>query len=1239
MKISRKTFELKEIPIAAHCSFGDTERFSLYINGNLVSSGTGIYPCAIMNTVDIKPFLKAGKNTIAFGREFLSWNKSACKPSLLFEGVCVGRDGSLTRILGDESWKSSVKKENLWFTPEFNDSAWAKPELSDKIMLNEMFNGSPVFNGVNPEHMGMLKTFPAGRKYPVFLGGEKVEFKAEIPAGAKNGSSISLDVCKGGTDELIETVSGVPLADSQDWASWSFTSKVSDSGAYRMIWKLSKDGNIIETKREEFVIAGPIKQDEIALEDFEKNFESRLKLITKFDCTKPAPSEGEFIDHSGMYNAPAMNRGKVVSSGGLSYRETGLGRWDYFAYRLHLRERGVPYLVEIVVPDDKDRYIYSCISENYPVGFFNNVTSGSTGWFTASGTAFTGVRYPLSGATKKLRYIFYPQSFNSSVIVMSGFGGFPAAATEINIYKIEGGLPALKVPESDRMFGSHNERMTTMRLTTGMSESPLEFDRGLATTPHKDAYFNWYNTIARKIALMRFQGYNMSIEGIYMYREGDSISLKHHPRVGDGEKIDPVDLMIKMYNSNKIKILLGFEYISSPQVYIQGKAGISERRVWAGEKSTRLVDRYGRQLCSYMNGGYNFLNPDISAIMFDCLSGLYDRYQGSGKVEGLFLVNGYWWLPSFNSGAYPELTDLEVGYDDDSVNTFEKDTGIKLGIDSKDEKRFQKRYELINSKYLQDWLLWRAKKMKEAYSKIETSIQNRNNKWKLFQFPLIGKKQNSPFMNQDSRRAERDSFVAERYKDFGLIADWYKDKKGSQLIVPLSTWSKFGSPSENYDYVYGWNKNPGTSKMIEEFGAFYADVCNGLDEVDCPATAAKKWLFSNTARGVFTPRAAEDCAMNEFVDGVTVSKVPMIVIDQWLDCNLETGFGAQVRRFAKSFYVTPDLKFSRLPVESAKGVFAQTAKYSDGSLCLRLINNSPYSSTGSIKSSGELRDMVYDRNLEAALLSGGKYKLELLPFDVRIIRIEKAKTIPEIEFTYSESIEKELASQSQFILKQDFLLRKVPGDMVARLYDGIARKDGFALWTTMDDFEVLANVRAARLMIKGIDNQKALVDDISSKGSGFINCGAETAAIDRKGRRWLPDQVYKGPEAYGNIGGNPVTRGEIEIKDDVAPAVYRTEIYAGKLQYIIPLPPGNYKLKFHFAETFIGNSKPGMRLFSVEVNGKMIEKKVDILAQVGEHYKPYILETKDISPSTDGLVKIEMLGNVCLNGIEVEKCK
>ncbi len=1231
----RKKFDLKDTPVMAHCSFTAPETYELYVNGKKVDTGTDIYPCGILRTLDLKPYLVKGENTIAFVKQFLNWEKWGSRPAWLFEGVAVDREGALTRILGDASWKCSLKRTEGWMNPAFDDSSWAKPELNDNFLTSEMPKGAKAFTGINPRHMGMLDAAPVGRPYPIFELQEAPAFKVRLPAGAKGKYDVTLDVFKGGTTTLVESVKAPAPIEEGDLITFHFELKTREVGPYRLMWKLcDKAGTAVETRREEAVIVGPVPQEELTPAAFDAEFEKRLTLVTKIDCTAPVADDGEFIDHAGMYNAPAVNKGKVVSQDGMSYRETGPGRWDYFAYRVHLKERGEPYLAEIIVPDNRDRYIYSGIAEHYPIGFCNNFPDGHRGWYTSTGTCYTGLRYPLTCKKRKLRYIFFPSSAGSSIVVMSGMAGYPAAACEINIYKVEGGLPALKVTDSDRMFGSHNERVSVMTLTLGMCEQPLMHDKRIRLGLHQDAYLQWYKTLERKIKLLRFQGYNMAVEGMYMYTEGEHPSRTHNSNIAD-QDFDPAVLMIKMYNHNKIKCLLGFEYIASPQVYNEGKGGISDRRVWQGEASTRLVDRHGRQLVGYSNNGFNFLDPDISRIMLDCLSEIYQRYEGVGAVAGLFVVNGQWWLPTFNTRCYPELDDLEVGFDDCAVGLFEKETGVKLGIDPKDAKRFQKRYEAITARHLPLWINWRAKKTQEFYQKMAQCVQGGKSKWHLYHLACVDIAQNSPFMDKNSTRDTRDSYMEKRYKETGLPLEIYKNSPNTSLALSLQYWAKFGSPLENYDYVYGWNGNPGSKKVINDMGCVYLGTASGLDEVDSPAPAAKRWLFDNTARGVFTPRGVEDNAMNEFVEATMVDKVPKVIFDQWLDCNMETGFGAQLRRFAQSFYATPDVVFTELPRGDVKGLFAQSAPMKDG-VCLRLVNNTPFPVDGHFTASAKnVKDMVNSTDIAPGFLSGGAYSVTFKPNEIKLFLLSGLDGAVQCEFSYPQDVAADITKQASFILQEDFCLRKVPGDMIARLFKERERGDAFALYNLLNDFEVHSNVKTAKSCIKAIENQQSFLDDLA-KGCARINCGCASTYTDTKGNRWLSDQDFKDCGAYGSTGASWVDRGNLDIKNTVAPRVYQTEVYGGHVVYKLPVPNGNYHVRLHFAETFINNNLPGMRLINVKVNDRVIPDKIDPLQLAGAFATPYVLELKDFSVH-DGLLVVDLTGNVEINGIEVEK--
>ncbi len=1232
----RKKFTLPEKPILAHASFTHSEVYDLYVNGRKVDSGTHIYMAVgePSKTVDLAPYLVAGENVIALEREFFSW--SGGSPNLLFEGVAVDRSGHVTHILGDQDWKCSVKPPANWMEPAFDDGAWKSPLLSE--YFTTLANGKKVATGINPRHMGMLDVQLADRPYPIFGPAEPPSFKVRLPLGVKGSKTPSVEVQRAEDGETVETVQAPEARDEGDFAVYPFKLKVQEPGAYRLIWKLTDEkGEVMETRREEMVMVGPIPQDTIPLANFESEFEKRLKLVQHIDCTQPAPAGSEFLDHAGMYVPPSINRGKVVTKDGMTYRETGPNHFDYFAYRLHLKARGQPHVVEIVIPDNQARYIYSGVVEQRPIPFCDNPGDGSRGMISATGTSLTGGQYPLSMGKRKLRYIYYPGSTMSAVTVMSGFQDSPAAACEINVYQVEGGLPAMETPRSDRMFGSHNERISLLGPTL-LCENQLEMDIRTRLNGHRDAWYHWYKAFERKIRWLRFQGQNMAVEGIYMYNFGDYPTLRHNQFGVANQEFDPAYLMLKMYAQNNIHCLLGVEYMASPQVEVSGKDTLSDRKVWLGEASKHCMDRHGRQLISQAQNGINFLDPDMAGIMKDLIGEIYDRYHGVGKLEGLFMVLGDWWAPGFIRATYHDIDSMEVGYDDLTVSLFEEETHVKIPVSLSDPGRFQKRYEVLTGPYRDQWVAWRAKKLKEFLQGITKQVQSQDAKWKLYVYPSSTGdfKKDSPFLNPTAPQSERDGEMERYLAGENLPVELYEKNPSIRLVTPAKI-PCFNNRSTDDDVLpyLGWNTNPGTQKIIKKLETVYPTV--SLNEVDLPAGAAPRWIWSNTARGVFVARGVGDNCMSELVNLMT-EYTPKAVFYSWLDCNMETAYGPQNRRFAKAMYVTPDVEFTPMLFPQVTGVIAQKARKTGGAY-LRLVNNTGYPLSGQIQFTGEsIHDMVYDTTFRpSGAVSSKKLTcgVTLHPNDIRLYEIAGSYDGITCRFAMDEKDAKGILQRGQEVLDNTTLQKLLTGEQRAQLAEALKRADAFAVDNVLGDFEVASRIRLSRKSEKALKRQAMLLEDLERKGVVRLRCANDQIFWDPDGNRWLPDQAYLSCGTYGNEGANFADRGNIEIKGTNIPEIYRNEAYGDHLVYRVPLPNGRYNVRLHFAETYSGIKAPGMRNVQVKVQGKAWKELVDPYGSVG--FATALIIPDNNVLVEDGLLVIDLTHNVGISGIEIEK--
>lgn len=95
---------------------------------------------------------------------------------------------------------------------------------------------------------------------------------------------------------------------------------------------------------------------------------------------------------------------------------------------------------------------------------------------------------------------------------------------------------------------------------------------------------------------------------------------------------------------------------------------------------------------------------------------------------------------------------------------------------------------------------------------------------------------------------------------------------------------------------------------------------------------------------------------------------------------------------------------------------------------------------------------------------------------------------------------------------------------------------------------------------------------------------------DNLGRDWMSD--------YGYTGGITVDRGFIVISNTFDPEIYRTERYGIGMSYSIPVLNSLYDVKLHFAETYVGITRSGQRVFTVNVEGQQ-STNIDIFAETG----------------------------------------
>lgn len=133
-----------------------------------------------------------------------------------------------------------------------------------------------------------------------------------------------------------------------------------------------------------------------------------------------------------------------------------------------------------------------------------------------------------------------------------------------------------------------------------------------------------------------------------------------------------------------------------------------------------------------------------------------------------------------------------------------------------------------------------------------------------------------------------------------------------------------------------------------------------------------------------------------------------------------------------------------------------------------------------------------------------------------------------------------------------------------------------------------------------------------------ILCGASRSLVDHAGKLWNADVAY--------TGGAPVNSGVQHIARTQNPAFYRTS-RQGDFRYDIPLKPGLYELRLHFAETVYGPESTGTggegnRIMTVRANGKTLLSQFDVAADAGSRTAD-VKVFPDIAPDHDGRLHLE----------------
>lgn len=149
-----------------------------------------------------------------------------------------------------------------------------------------------------------------------------------------------------------------------------------------------------------------------------------------------------------------------------------------------------------------------------------------------------------------------------------------------------------------------------------------------------------------------------------------------------------------------------------------------------------------------------------------------------------------------------------------------------------------------------------------------------------------------------------------------------------------------------------------------------------------------------------------------------------------------------------------------------------------------------------------------------------------------------------------------------------------------------------------------------------------------------ILAGANRKYVDHAGKIWSPDNYFS--------GGNAVASTVQHIWRTQDAILYRNG-RQGDFGYNIPLKPGTYELRLHFAEDFYGPENSGgggegSRTMTVAANGKILLRDFDVLADAGGGRTAEVKVFPDMGPADDGALHLTFssaTGSAMVSAIEI----
>jgi hypothetical protein len=277
-----------------------------------------------------------------------------------------------------------------------------------------------------------------------------------------------------------------------------------------------------------------------------------------------------------------------------------------------------------------------------------------------------------------------------------------AAVSKIRVYRLDGDLPPLEAPHpGTRHFVNWYEEGDNYLSIFG---APDESDHGFRVATERWAQAVAYmggDTLSAAVNVYNFVLYPSSYNKAFAIPGGE-------------DRLRQMLLISEKYGMKFLPELhpradeLAWPYADLPDPkpnLLVSKDGTTN--YYSADSKKRNFPPY-----------YNPLYPANQAWYIGMIGELVDRYKDSPALLGVSLRLMQWQNPTLNN-----FHSLDWGYDDYTIEQFQKDTGITIPAKKGNASRFRLRYEWLMTHAKDAWISWRCKKIAQLYTKIRDRLR------------------------------------------------------------------------------------------------------------------------------------------------------------------------------------------------------------------------------------------------------------------------------------------------------------------------------------------------------------------------------------------------------------------------------------------------------------------------------------------------------------------------------------